>query len=596
MDSHSFLLNAVIYLTAAVVAVPLFRALGLGAVLGYLCSGAVIGPFGIGLIRDAESILHFAELGVVLLLFVIGLELNPKRLWNMRRSVFGMGGAQLGGTAVVLALIAYVLSVPAVAAGIVGLSMALSSTAFALQILTEKNQLRTLHGQCAFSILLFQDLAVIPILALLPLVGTAGVGPAESDTGSAAQGVVVMIAVVAASYFLLGPLLRGIAASRTREIFTAATLLLVVGMALVMEWIGLSMALGSFLAGVLLADSEYRHQLEADIEPFKGLLLGLFFIAVGMSVDLSLITRSPLLIAALTGALLAVKLGLLYGLGWLFRIPREARRNLAFVLPQSGEFGFVIFGVATTLGAMEQSLADLLIVVVTMSMALTPLLFAINQRFLKRYSDISERPYDDIAPQDNQVVIAGFGRFGQIIGRILRVRGIPFTALEHDSGQVDVVRKFGNKIYYGDASRLDLLHAAGMDRARIFVLAIADRETSLQVARIVHEHFPDVKILARVRNRQHAFELLELGVADVWRETLLSSSDMGREVLQELGMDADAATDTVARFLVHDDEIMRKQAAIHRDEKELIRYSKQAGDQLERVFRADDQKPLDATK
>lgn len=587
MDSHGFMANVVVFLTAAVLAVPLFRWLGLGAVLGYLAAGAAIGPWGIGLIENGQDILHFAELGVVLLLFVIGLELEPARLWSMRRAVFGVGGMQVGVTTLVIGMIAIAFGTPAIAAGVVGLSLALSSTAFALQLLAEKNQLRTLHGQTSFSILLFQDIAVIPVLAIIPLLGSASGG--DASAGPSALAVIAVVGgLVLGGRYLLRPVFRIIVRARTKELFTAATLLLVLGIALLMQSIGLSMALGAFLAGVLLAGSEYRHQLEADIEPFKGLLLGLFFIAVGMSVDFGLIVAQPILIAVLTISLLAVKLMILYGIGWLIGMSAESRRNLAFVLPQGGEFGFVIFGVATGAGVMAQPLADLLIVVVTISMALTPLLFAFNQRFLKRFSDLSERPFDVIEPGEARVVIAGFGRVGQVVSRILRLREISFTALEHSPDQVEIVRRFGNKIYYGDASRLDLLHAAGMDSAELFILAIDDVEASLHVAEIVREHFPNVKILARARNRQHVFDLMDLGIEHIWRETLLSSGDMARAALVEMGVDAANAAAVTEAFLAHDYEIVREQHKRHHDRPALLRFSKQAVANLEATLRADD--------
>ncbi len=587
MASSSFLSDGVVYMAASVVAVPLFRALGLGAVLGYLAAGIAIGPYGLEFVKDASAILHFAELGVVLLLFLIGLELEPTRLWNLRRPVFGLGGFQVGLTALVIGGIAMALQVPTGPAVVVGLTLALSSTAFALQLLAEKNQLKTVHGQSSFAILLFQDLAVIPILAIIPLFGAAS---ADSEGGTwlaALETAAVIGGIVVGGRYFLRPIFRAIAWSRVREVFTAATLLLVIGIALVMQEINLSMALGSFLAGVLLAESEYRHQLEADIEPFKGLLLGLFFLAVGMSANLTLMFSQPLLVLALTAGLMAVKWGILYGLARISRIPSEAARNLAFTLPQGGEFGFVIFGMAATLGVMEQGLTDLLIVVVTLSMALTPLLIAMNERLFRTYHEISERPFDSI-DEDTPVIIAGFGRVGQIVSRLLRLRGIPFTALEHSIAQVDTVRRFGNKIYYGDASRLDLLHAAGADKAKLFVLAIDDMETSIRVAGIVREHFPELRILARARNRQHAFELLELGIEDIWRETLPASMDMGRVALSALGSTSDEAARFVADFHRHDEQLLREQYKVRHDEKELIRYAKQAVEQLEEALRADD--------
>ncbi|HET6720875.1 MAG TPA: monovalent cation:proton antiporter-2 (CPA2) family protein, partial [Rhodocyclaceae bacterium] len=501
--NSSWMLEAVIFLAAAVIAVPLSKRLGLGAVVGYLGAGMLIGPWLLGLVSDIDRILHVAELGVVLLLFVIGLELQPSRLWALRRPVFGLGGAQLLASSVVLGAVALLFGLPPVAALIVGLALSLSSTALALKILAEKKQLTSHFGRSAFAILLFQDLAAIPLLAALPLLGgdlSQGV-----DWLGAAKVLVMVGAVVGAGHWLLRPYLRLAATAQSHEVFVAATLLVVVGTALFMQQVGLSMALGSFLAGVLLADSEYRHELEADIEPFKGLLLGLFFIAVGMSVDLRLVAQQPLTMIGLALGLLALKALILYALARFNRCDHGAAVNLALVISQGGEFAFVLFGVAAGAKILDQTVADTLVVVVSLSMVLTPLLLSLNERWLKIGQGAAEsRAFDAIEPRDHRVIIAGFGRFGQVIARTLRMRGIPFTALEASFEQVDFVRKYGNKIYFGDASRLDLLAAARADLAEIFVLAIDDIEASVKTAAMVRKHYPHLKIYARARNRLHA--------------------------------------------------------------------------------------------
>ena len=511
----SLLAQTAIFLAAAVVAVPISKRLGLGAVLGYLAAGAVIGPWALRLIGDVEAILHFAEFGVVLLLFIIGLELQPGRLWVMRKAVFGLGGAQVGATAVLIGSAGALFGLPLAAAVVAGLALALSSTAFALQLLAEKNQLTTRHGRTAFSILLFQDIAAIPILALVPLLG-AQAGE-ELTAGESLIGVLRVVAVlgvtVVGGHHLLRHVFRMVARAGIHEVFTATALLTVVGMALLMDSLGLSMALGAFLAGVLLADSEFRHELEADIEPFKGLLLGLFFIAVGMSVNFGLLVAQPLLILALVVGLVALKALVLFLLGRASGLNAAAAGNLAIAISQGGEFAFVILGVALGARVLEPALAELLILVVILSMVVTPLLFALNERApWARRKGAAEPPYDTPAGDENQVIIAGFGRFGQIVARILRAKRIGFTALEASQKQVDFVKKYGNKIYYGDPARLDLLRAAKADQAKILVLAIDDVESSLKTAELVRKHFPHLKIYARARNRRHVHQLMDLGV------------------------------------------------------------------------------------
>jgi monovalent cation:proton antiporter-2 (CPA2) family protein len=579
--------QAVVFLAAAVITVPLFSRLGVGAVLGYLTAGILVGPWVLGFVSDVDAILHFAELGVVLLLFVIGLELQPSRLWALRRPVFGLGSAQVLATGLVLAGAALAFGLSPTQALMVGLTLSLSSTALALQMLAERKQLTTHHGRASFAILLFQDMAAIPLLAVLPLFGAGGMGQDWNWMG-AARAVAVVLAVVVIGRWLLRPYLRLAASAASHEVFVAATLLVVVGTALLMDQAGLSMALGSFLAGVLLADSEYRHELEADIDPFKGLLLGLFFIAIGMSVDLRLVIEQPLAILGLTAGLMAVKALVLYGVARLTRHSHGCGVNLALYTSQGGEFAFVLFGIAAGTLVLDKALSDMLIVVVSLSMAVTPLLVTLNEKVFRiGHVEAEPREFDRIEPRDHRVIIAGFGRFGQMIARTLRMKKIPFTALEASFEQVDFVAKYGNKIYFGDASRLDLLHAARADLAEIFVLAIDDVEASVKTAEMVRKHYPHLKIYARARNRVHAYRLMDIGVDKLIRETFLSSLELARDVLVGLGYPAAEAEQAVRLFRQHDEELLAKQHKIHEDEAQLIASARQGAEELERLFGQD---------
>jgi glutathione-regulated potassium-efflux system ancillary protein KefC/glutathione-regulated potassium-efflux system protein KefB len=592
------LIETAIFLSAAVIAVPLFKKLRLGAVLGFLAAGIVIGPHALGLVSDVENILHFSELGVVLLLFIIGLELQPSRLWVLRKSVFGLGGAQVVVTAAVLGLIVYSLGLTPESALVAGLGLSLSSTAFVLQILAEKNQLTTRHGRASFAILLFQDLAVIPMLALIPLLAAKGITSSQGSPGFAVlKALALVAAVIIGGHYLLRPVFRAIAASRIQEVFTAAALLVVIGTSLLMQLVGLSMSLGAFIAGVLLADSEYRHELEANIEPFKGLLLGLFFIAVGMSANLDLVASHPFAILAAVIILMAIKSAVVFVLGKLSGYSTACARNLAVALPQGGEFAFVLFGVAAAHQIMDKSVADMLIVVVTLSMALTPAFFSLNEAIEKRWLRSDKPPdFDKIDEGENRVIIAGFGRVGQIVGRILRLRKIGFTALEMSQEQVDVVRRFGSKVYYGDASRLDLLRAAKADKAEIFVLAIDDVASSLKTAATVKKHFPNLAIYARARNRFHAYQLMDIGVDGLIREALLSSLDLAKQVLQGLGIEEEKARGTIEMFKAHDEKTLLAQHAVHHDETKLIQSAKEAAQELQGIFEADTSSEKDANK
>jgi glutathione-regulated potassium-efflux system ancillary protein KefC/glutathione-regulated potassium-efflux system protein KefB len=577
--------EAAIFLAAAVVAVPLFRRFRLGAVLGYLAAGVAIGPFGLRFVSAVDNVMHFAELGVVLLLFVIGLELQPSRLWVLRRSVFGLGSAQVLLTGLVVGAIAMAVGLEFNVALVVGLGLAMSSTAFVLQILAEKGQLGKRHGRSSFAILLFQDLAVIPLLALIPMLGTG----AAHATGvgawlAALKAIVVIVAVIAGGRYLLRPVLKAIADSGIQEIFTAASLLVVIGTSLLMASVGLSMSLGAFLAGVLLADSEYRHELEANIEPFKGLLLGLFFISVGMSADLALLVSHPFAIIGATIGLMVIKAAVLLAIGRVSGHSWESSRGLAAALCQGGEFAFVLFGLAADNGIMDHTLADSLVIVVTASMALTPLVFAFNDTLLAKWlAKPKEEKFDTIDAHD-RVIIAGFGRVGQIVGRLLRAKRIPFTALDKSSEQVETVRRFGSRPYYGDASRLDMLRAAGAEKAEILVLAIDDVEASIRTADNARKHFPKLKIYARARNRFHAYRLMDIGVDYLMRETFVSSLELAQNVMQGLGLAHWEARDAAETFRRHDEGQLESQHAIYHDETQLIQTSKDALKELEGIF------------
>jgi monovalent cation:proton antiporter-2 (CPA2) family protein len=588
------LAQAAVFFAAAVFVVPIFKRLGLGAVLGYLIAGAAIGPAGLSLVPDSEAIRHAAEFGVVLLLFIIGLELQPARLWTMRNAVFGLGGAQVIATAVVLGGGAAVFGFAPDAALVIGLGLALSSTAFALQFLAERGELATRHGRAAFAILLFQDVAAIPILALVPLMGMGmgmGAHAAASDLppwlAVARVGGVIAVVVIG-GHVLLRPALRAVAGTGIRELFTASALLIVTATALLMDLAGASMALGAFLAGMLLANSEYRHELEADIEPFKGLLLGLFFITVGMGLDLGLLVERPATMTALVLALLGAKALVAYLLARGWSMGPRAAKDLAVTVAQGGEFAFVIFAVAVTAGVLTGGQADVLVLVVSLSMALSPFLALANDALTRRFAAPAAAPaFEEIPDDEPKVIIAGFGRFGQIVGRVLAARKIPFTALDISAAHVDFIKRFGNKVYYGDASRLDLLRAAGAENAKVFVLAIDDVEASVRTAETVRRHFPHLAVYARARNRQHAYRLMDLGVAHIQRETFAASLETARDVLVAAGMGFHEALRTVARFRAHDERRLSEHAGFRGDRQKMEDLAKAAIKELEEMFERD---------
>ena len=577
-----------LYLGAAVLAVPIAKALGLGAIIGYLTAGIAIGPWGLALVSNVQDILHFAEFGVVLMLFLVGLELQPSRLWSLRRPIFGLGSAQVLGCAAALFALGWLAGLPWRISLVGALGLALSSTAIALQSLSERNLLRTSSGQAAFSILLFQDVAAIPILALLPLLGAAALGQGAelgaSELAVEALKIVGVIgAIVLGGRLLLHPLLRWIAKSKTPEIFTAAALLLVVGIAYLMVLVGLSMALGAFLAGVLLADSEYRRELEADIEPFKGLLLGLFFIAVGMSIDFGVLMRSPWQMAALVLGFLAVKAGVIYGLARAAQIPYQERPVFTLLLAQGGEFAFVVFQAAAGARVLKAETASLLIGAVALSMLLSPLLLVLLDRLLlRRFATLRKAPAaaEISEPQDAPVLIAGFGRYGQIVARVMLAQGVPATVLDHSVEILEVARTFGYRVFYGDATRLDLLRMAGAGQARVLVVAVDDPEQSLKIVALAHKHFPQLAVVARARDLTHWNALRDLGVTNVQRELFESSLLSARSVLELMGLPPAEAQDITQRFRTHNIALADRMYPHHKDRAKMIAVAREGRNQL----------------
>jgi glutathione-regulated potassium-efflux system ancillary protein KefC len=592
----SWLINSLIYLGAAVIAVPVSKALGLGSIIGYLAAGMAIGPWGLGLVTNVQDILHFAEFGVVLMLFLVGLELEPKRLWSLRRPIFGWGSAQVMGCAAVLfiALWGASLFVPAVSntlggwktAVVAALGLALSSTAIALQVMGERNLLPTSSGQAGFSILLFQDVAAIPILALIPLLGVSSEVNETSSGLDIAYSAIKIIAIIAGivigGRLLLRPIFRWIARSKTPEIFTAASLLLVVGIAALMLYVGLSMALGAFLAGVLLAESEYRRELETDIEPFKGLLLGLFFIAVGMSIDFSVLINSPWLIAGVLIGFIAIKFAVIYAITRLMNVPFQERPVLTLLLAQGGEFAFVVFQAAAGTKVFAPETASLLIGVVALSMLISPLiLIAIDKLWLPHYAYCGVELPDEISEQQAApIIIAGFGRYGQIVGRLLLAQDIPTTVLDHDAEMIETARSFGYRVFYGNATRLDLLRTAGAATAQILVVAVDDVEQSLAIVDLAKEHFPQLQLVVRARDATHWNKLRDRDVSLIQRELFESSLQSAGSVLELLGYAAPDANRIVQLFRTHNHELLEQMHPHYQDRSKVISSVKQGRAQL----------------
>ena len=581
-----WLINSLIYLGAAVLVVPLSKALGLGSIIGYLAAGIAIGPWGLGLVSNVEDILHFAEFGVVLMLFLVGLELEPSRLWSLRRPIFGWGTAQVAACAVLLFAAGAAAGLEWRVALVAALGLALSSTAIALQVFGERNLMRARSGQAGFSILLFQDVAAIPILALLPLLAT-NPDAAQAMTGAqrALEGlkiVGVIVGIVVGGRLALRPLFRWIARSNTPEIFTASALLLVVSIAALMQVVGLSMALGAFLAGVLLADSEYRRELETDIEPFKGLLLGLFFIAVGMSIDFGVLLRHPLLIAGVVIGFLLVKAVAIGVLARLMGLPKIERPVFTLLLAQGGEFAFVVFQSAGP-EVLPPEVASFLIAAVALSMLLSPLLLvAIDKWLLPRLGALGKPALDEISEQqDASVVICGFGRYGQMVGRVMLAQGLRVTVLDHDADTVEGLRQFGFRVFYGDATRLDLLRTAGAATAKVLVVAVDDIEQSLAIIDMAQEHFPRTKIVARARNLGHWYQLRDRGIELAEREVFESSLRTARQVLELLGWPASEARESAMQFRRRNIQLMYDTYPHYKDRAKLIAVAKEGRQQFQ---------------
>jgi len=598
MIEGGFMYMAFIFLLAAVASVPIAKRLGLGSVLGYLLAGAAIGPFALGLVgHDVESIMHFAEFGVVMMLFLVGLELQPSLLWNMRLPILGLGGLQVVLTSSLFCGIGLMMGFAWQTSLAVGLILALSSTAIVLQSMNEKGLMPSEAGQSAFAVLLFQDIAVIPMLALLPLLALTGVSDVTSSHDDGLSGwqqgglvLAVVGSIIIGGRVLIRPLFRIIASTKLREIFTATALLLVIGIALLMELAGLSAALGTFLAGVVLADSEYRHELEAEIEPFKGLLLGLFFISVGASIDFGLLMKMPEVILALVGILISIKFLVLIALAKLFKLQSNQQWTFTSALAQGGEFCFVLFSFAIQNHILPTTVSGPLVVVVALSMACTPLLMIINERFVQPLFNRkvnNEQPADVIDDGETQVIIAGFGRFGQIVDRSLTLNGYTTTVLEHDAVQIEYLRKFGHKVFYGDASRQELLHAAGAESAKLLVIAIDDHEKCKDIVQLCQKHYPHLKLFARAKGRIQAHEFNKMGVDVFVRETFHSALVLSEQVMTELGTHAYMAHRAIRTFKKFDERHVRDLLKVERDTKDYVSVVQKNKAELEQVLWAD---------
>jgi len=598
MDQHSFLFQAMIYLAAAVVMVPLAKRLGLGSVLGYLLAGILIGPSVFRFIgEEGEDIMHFAEFGVVMMLFIIGLELEPSRLWNLRKSILGLGGLQVILTATIIFGVALALGLRWQEAFVLGMILSLSSTAIVLQYLNEKGMLKTYAGQSSFSVLLFQDIAVIPMLALFPLL--SGTAESAADPGNMVSGLpawmqaavifLAIIAIMLSGRFLIRPLFRVVARTRLRELFTATALLIVVAIAVLMTAVGLSAALGTFLAGVVLANSEYKHEMESDIEPFKGLLLGLFFITVGASIDFDLVMRQPETILLLVAGLMFLKTGVLFLLGRFFSLDKGQNLWFALGLSQMGEFAFVLFSFTAEQQILSPSLTDTMVAVVAISMALTPLILLLNERLVqprlvRREADAAPG-MPDIGEQ-HEVIVAGFGHFGNTTGRFLRAHRVGMTVLDNNADRVELLRRMGFKVYYGDASRLDLLQAAGAARAKLIIIALEPASKRLEMIETIKKHFPNLRMLVRAANRYDAYDLMNAGMLHVYRESLDTSLRMGVDVMRFLGYRAYTAQRAARTFLKIDEANLKKLASI-KDREEYIISARENIEELERMLQAD---------
>ncbi len=579
-----FLSQALIYLAAAVVCVPLAKRLGMGSVLGYLFAGILIGPFIFGFIgKEGQDIMHFAEFGVVMMLFLIGLELEPSHFWRLRKSILGLGSLQLGLSAGILFVILIAAGLRWQAALAISLALAMSSTAIALQTIKEKGLSQTVSGQASFSVLLFQDIAVIPILAILPLLAVHGTKISESGHQTFIdqlpgwlQTISLFLAVgivYSAGRFLIVPMLRFIAKTHLRELFTASALFLVVAIAMLMQLVGLSPALGAFLAGVVLANSEYRHELESDLQPFKGLLLGLFFIGVGASINFELIGSQPWLIAGLVIIVMTVKAAVLFVTGRVFRLSNDQNLLYTFALSQVGEFAFVMFSFTGQLKIITPEWMSTMMAVTAITMTITPLLLVLNEKVIDPRFGVKEKPEDREADQieiKHPVIIAGFGHFGSTIGRFLRANGVEATILDNDSDRVEFLRKMGFKAYYGDATRVDLLNSAGAAEAKIMIAAIDSPEANMHLVTTVKKHFPELKLMVRAKSRIDAYDFIDMGITDIYRESLHTSVKMAEDVLTNLGHRSYTAVRQGQKFLQYDEEAMIRMAELRHDQKQYI--------------------------
>ena len=583
-----FLLQGLVFLSSAVLAVVLSQRLGLGSVAGYLLAGIAIGPFGAKLVDTVEGVRPLAELGVVFLLFVIGLELEPKRLWQMRGRLLSLGIAQVAGSIVAISAAAWTAGFGVRAGIVAGMALALSSTALALQPLNERGAFSSAGGQGVFAILLFQDIAVIPMLAVLPVLGASGTGASFSWTGLGfAAGAIV--ATLVGGHFLAQPVFRHIARTRQREIFTAFALLLVVGIAFVFERAGLSMALGTFLAGVLLAESEYRHEIEAAVEPFKGLLLGLFFISVGMSVDFGMLMERPLFIAALIAGLFALKGAVLWMIARAARFPASETPLFILLLAQGGEFAFVLLTLGTQREVIPPEAASAITLAVAFSMLLTPFLLVFHDKVLMPRLAAAAPAREADRPEAGKVIVAGLGRVGQVVARLLHGSGCEPTILDDDPDHVEQSRRFGFRVFYGDATRLDLLEAAGAAHAHFLIIALDDPLAATHLARIAAKHFPKLRVIARARDMRHLFELRDAGVQIIERETFQGALDLGRAALAAITGDKERAKNTARRFAEHDKEVLAKLYEVHKSEPDThVLVSNELRDQFARTLREDE--------
>lgn len=603
---ENFLFQAMIYLAGAVIMVPVAKRLGLGSVLGYLVAGVVIGPFCFGFIgTEGQDIMHFAEFGVVMMLFVIGLELEPSRLWRMRKTIAGMGGLQVLGTTIIITALAMLLGMDFKTALVFGMIISMSSTAIVMQTLEEKGWMKSVAGQSSFAVLLFQDLAIIPMLALFPLLADDTLKSASTTVTHTtiidtlpewSQPFIVLLAVATVIFigkYALRPVFHLMAKTGMREMFTATALLLVVGIAVLMTSVGLSPALGAFLAGVVLANSEYRHQLEIAIDPFKGLLLGLFFIAVGSSIDFELLISKPFLILGLVVSLMLIKTLILFSLGRIFKVRNAQNLIFSVGLSQIGEFAFVLLSFSFQEGILDKEITDLMMAVTAISMALTPIMMVLNEKFLIPSQCAAMNPTGyieretDVEEQDNPVIIAGFGHFGNTIGRFLKANDISTTVLDNDSDNVDFLRKMGFKVYYGDATRYDLLEIAGAKKAQIIVIAINDQEKRLGMIETVKKHFPHLYILVRSSNRYDAYDQMNAGIMHIYRETLDTSLRVGVDVLKILGHSRQEAAQSAKTFFTHDERTLKYLSSMRNSEDEYINAAREKIEELEKLVLAD---------